>query len=106
MFYNKEVKLYRLEAIENEWGVIEEEKYIYIKSLMADIQPYSQDKLNRDYGYDLQTTKRMFSIIDPEINESTLVTYRDKPFHIVKIVEWDDYLDIALDDAVGVDIIG
>ena len=43
MFYNKEVKLYKLISIENEWGVIEEEKYIYIKSLIVDIQPYSKD---------------------------------------------------------------
>lgn len=105
MFYNKEVKLYELQAIENEWGVIEEEEYVFIKSLMVDIQPYSKEKLNKDYGYDLNTTKRMFCDIDNDIDEATLITYRGKPYFIVKIVEWDDYFDIALDDAKGVDLI-
>lgn len=105
MFYTKEVKLYELQAFENEWGIVEEEKYTFINTIMVDVQPYSQEKLNRDYGYDLQVTKRMFCNIFDDITESTLVTYRDKPFHIVKIVEWDNYLDIALNDAVGVDIV-
>ena len=105
MFYNKKVKLYKLISIENEWGVIEEEKYVYIKSLIVDIQPYSKDKLNRDYGYDLETTKRMFCDLDIAIDEATLVTYRGKPFDIVKVIEWDDYFDISLNDAVGVDIV-
>lgn len=106
MFYNKEVKLYELQAIENEWGVVEEEQYVYIKSLIVDIQPNSKDKLNKEYGYDLDTTKRMFCDIDVAIDEATLITYRNKPYHIVVIIEWDDYLDIALNDAEGVDING
>lgn len=104
MFYTKEVDLYELQSIENEWGAIEENKYVYIKTIKADIQPYSQEKLSKEYGYDLKTTKRMFCDIDLNIKESTLVTYRGEPLSIVKIIEWDDYFDIALDDAAGVEL--
>ena len=105
MFYNKEIKLYELKPFKNKWGVVEEEKYSFIKNMRVDIQPYSQEKLNKEYGYDLKATKRMFCNIDLSITESTLVLYRGQPYFIVKIVEWDDYLDIALNDAVGVDLI-
>lgn len=106
MFYNKEVKLYELQAIENEWGVVEEEKYVFVKTIMVDVQPCSQEKLNREYGYDLKATKRMFCDIDDSITESTLIVYRGQPYNVVKIIDWDDYLDIALNDAIGVDLIG
>lgn len=106
MFYTKEVKIYKLEQVVDEWGTIGESKYVLVKSLPVDIQPYSQDKLNRDYGYDLETTKRMFCDIDNSVDEASLVLYRGKAYRVVKIVEWDDYLDIALNDALGVDLIG
>lgn len=104
MFYNKEVKLYELQPFVNEWGVTEEDKYVLVKDMIVDIQPYSQEKLNREYGYDLQATKRMFCDIEPLLSESSVIVHREQPFNIVKIVEWDDYLDIALNDAVGVDL--
>lgn len=104
MFYNKEIKVYELQPFENEWGVTVEDQYVLIKALMVDIQPYSQEKLKKEYGYDLQSTKRMFCDLDIDITESSLITYRGKPFNVVKIIEWDDYLDISLDDAVGVDL--
>ena len=47
----------------------------------------------------------MFCDLDIAIDEATLITYRGKPFDIVKVIEWDDYFDISLNDAVGVDII-
>lgn len=104
MFYTKEVKLYKLEAIEDEWGIVGEEQYRYVKSVKVDIQPYSKDKLIKEYGYDLETTKRMFTDLDSDIDESTLVLYRGKPFRIVKVVEWDDYFDISLIDAKDVSL--
>lgn len=106
MFYNKEVKLYKLEAMEDEWGGALEEEYVFIKALKVDIQPNSREKLNREYGYDLETTKRMFCTVDPAVSEASVVTYEGKPYDIVKIIEWDDFLDIALLDAVGVDLNG
>lgn len=106
MFYNKNIKLYELQQGKDEWGAMVESSYKYIKNMLVDIQPYSRDKLKRDYGYDLETTKRLFCDTGLGVKESSLITYRDKPFHVVKIVEWDDYLDIALIDAVGVDLNG
>lgn len=114
MFYNKQVKLYQLQSKDNEWGVKEEDKYKYVKTILVDIQPYSQEKLKEEYGYDLKTTKRMFCDMDIDLTESTIIIYKDKPYKIVKIIGWDDeddslwdeYLDIPLDDAIGVDLIG
>lgn len=104
MFYTKEVKVYRLEATENEWGEIVEEQYMYVKDLTVDVQPYSREKLQENYGYKLDTTKRMFCDLDDDLQEDTIIKYRGSLYKIVNIVEWDDYLDIALDAAKGVDI--
>lgn len=113
MFYDKKVKLYELKPIENEHGALVEKRYVYIKTIMVDIQPYSQEKLQEEYGYDLKTTKRMFCEVDNSIKESSIVVYKGKSYKIVKIIGWDDedssifdeFLDIPLDDAVGVDLV-
>lgn len=102
MFYTKIVEIYQLESVTDDWGAIVEEQYTLVKRCRVDIQPNSKDKLNREYGYDLETTKRMFVDIDPQITEASLIVYDGKPYHVVKIIEWDDYYDIALNDAVGV----
>lgn len=104
MFYTKEVKIYKPENTEDKWGAIIEGQYRLVKTAKVDVQPNSRDKLNKEYGYDLETTLRLFCDVSEPITEASLISYRGQPFDVVKIVEWDDYLDIALNDAVGVEL--
>lgn len=96
MFYNKEIEIYNLCSYEDEFGVTHEDGYKLVGSLMVDVQPYSSEKLKKDYGYDIECTKRIFMDFNKNMVESTLIKYRNEIFEVKKIIEWDDYLDIAI----------
>lgn len=106
MFYNKDIGVYELRSVENDWGVTVEDEYFHVKDLVVDIQPYSKEKLEKDYGYKLETTKRLFYDLDASLNESSIITYEGNPYKVVNIERWDDYVDMALINAVGVDLFG
>lgn len=95
-FYNKEIEVYLNKKIKDKNGIT---RYVYLKVdgiRLVDVQPYSKDKAKRDYGYDIETTKRIFCEIDKDILESSLVNYRGNFYSIQTIIEWDDYLEIML----------
>ncbi|AGX43957.1 hypothetical protein [Clostridium saccharobutylicum] len=97
-FYNKEIFIYKYSETDDEDGVAREgyTKVITTNPILVDVQPYSSEKAKKDYGYDIETTKRIFCDIIPEIIESAVIKYREQFYSIQKIVEWDDYLDVML----------
>jgi hypothetical protein len=107
MFYDKEIQIYLYGDNEDEHGITRT-GYSLLKTdapIRVDVQPYSKEKAKKDYGYDIECTRRMFCDIIPEITESAIVKYKEQFYDIQKIVEWDDYLDVMLLEKKEINII-
>ncbi|MHC1683422.1 MAG: hypothetical protein AB6733_10780 [Clostridiaceae bacterium] len=96
MFYDKQVDLYNVQegTTNTITGVYKEGGPQYIKSIMCDIQPYSKEKLQKDYGYEIDVSKRIFCDLDDSIELTSVIKYMDLELEVKKIIEWDDYLEI------------
>lgn len=97
-FYDKEINIYAYSEYEDEHG-FDREGYIKIEfeePLMVDIQPYSSEKAKKDFGYNIECSRRMFSDIIPEITEECLIEYNGKFYKIEKIPWDDEYIEALL----------
>lgn len=100
MFYNKSLNLLTTTAgYLDDWGVYHEGEESVLKTIQCDIQPYSSELLYREYGYQEQVTKRVFCDLDSDIkNGISVIDANNNRFKIVKIIEWDDYMDVMLNE--------
>lgn len=100
MFYDKILNLLtNTEGYIDDWGIYHEGTESVLKTIDCDIQPYSGELLYREYGYQEQVTKRVFCDIDDDIKVGMFVTdSNEKKYKIIKVIDWDDYLDVMLDD--------
>ncbi|EHQ90171.1 hypothetical protein [Desulfosporosinus youngiae] len=100
MFYNHTLYLLNVNPGElDDYGIYHEGQEQVLKSFPCDIQPYSSELLYREYGYQEQVTKRVFCDLDSDIKNGKIV--RDgsgQKYMIKKIIPWDDYMDVMLDD--------
>ncbi len=105
-FYDKEINIYTYKDYEDKHGITRDG---YVKAsnepYLVDVQPYSSEKCKKDYGYDIECTKRVFSDIYSELTESAVIGYRNKFYSIQKIIEWDDYLELMILETKDVNII-
>lgn len=99
MFYDKEIEIWKKgTATKNSIGQIIATEPVLIKTIMVDIQPYSSEEAKKDYGYTMNCTKRMFCNIE-DININTyIIKYKNKSYEITKIIEWDDYMEVMLNE--------
>ena len=67
----------------------------YIKSIDADIQPFSKSIAFED-GYQIDITSRVFCDIDDSITEESYVEFDDEMYKVMEIKKWDDYLEVYL----------
>lgn len=99
MFYNKSIEVWkRGKKYTNEIGQVLYEPATKILTDLVDIQPYSTEEAHKDYGFTVDCTKRMFCRLLPINIHQELIRYRFKDYEIVKIIEWDDYLEVFLDE--------
>lgn len=98
MFYDKEIQIYIYGDHDDEHGISRTGYKLVITQdpIMVDIQPYSTEKAKKDYGYDIECTRRMFCDIMQEITEDRIIKYKDKFYEITGIPWDDDYLDVML----------
>lgn len=73
----------------------------FVKNVDCDIQPYSQELLLKDYGYDINVNKRIFiDDFETSIKIGTILKYLNKQgvteVYEVKAIPWDDgYMEVA-----------
>lgn len=117
-FYNKEIEIYTYSSIKDEYGT-NRKVYAPVKNynatniysqlnngtfttldtlndtvFLVDVQPYNMNLAVRDYGYQVECTKRIFMDIIPEITESAVIRYKNQFYKIQKVIDWEDYLDV------------
>lgn len=99
MFYDKKVKLYKKgNVVVNDYGVVDRGEDIFICDMKVDLQPYSRELLKRDYGIDEICSKRIFCDFNDNVKSNRVVVYKDRKYSIVALVEWDDYMDVILNE--------
>ena len=109
MYYNKSVDIYAYRQYEEYIGLevpITREGYKKVKEdFKCDIQPYSSKQAEKDYGYEIECTRRMYCDIILEIEENCLIEYRGEYYKIVE-TPWDDgYFELLLNKVKDIKII-
>jgi len=71
----------------------------WVKDIMCDVQPYSRALLLKNYGYDIECTKRIFMEFDANIKIGTGLYYTNpqlvvEKYEVKTIINWD-YLELA-----------
>ncbi|MDF2804126.1 MAG: hypothetical protein K0S61_4029 [Anaerocolumna sp.] len=78
------------------------EDFVTLKTIQADIQPYSQKLLLQKYGIDIEVNKRIFiDYEDSEIKVGRFIQYINKQSLVetyeIKAIPWDDgYMDVMV----------
>lgn len=65
-----------------------------VKTISCDVQPASREQIYKDYGYYIECTQRIFCDTDDDLIIGSLIEYDGALYKIVKIVKWDDYMDV------------
>ncbi|WP_236894734.1 hypothetical protein [Clostridium beijerinckii] len=106
MFYDKEIYIYKYDSFEDKHRIDREGyKKISEDSFLVDIQPYNSEKAKREYGYDIECSRKMFCDVIPEIKEDSIIKYNNK-FYEIKAIPWDDeYYEILLNETKDVNIL-
>ena len=60
-----------------------------VKTIDADMQPYSAELLLRNYGYQIEVTKRFFVEDITDIRIGTVFQYGTEKHEVKKIIAWD-----------------
>lgn len=95
MFYNKEIDIWNIgEGYKDDDGIYHEGGLQYSKTLMVDVQPYSTERLKKDYGYEIDVNKRIFMDLDDSIQINTVIKYKGNSMEVKKYLEWDDYMEV------------
>lgn len=104
MFYDKEISILEDSGYLDENGLWVEGEATVVKTIDCDVQPYNKELAYRDYSFEEDVKYRVFCDPNPLIKNGTQVGYReqfkdeDTIFNIVKIVSWDGYWVVLLDD--------
>lgn len=99
MFYNKTIELLGFtEGYVDDNGIYIKGTETTLKTIECDVQPYSSQLLYQDYGYQEQCTKRVFLEPDNDFMVGKKIRYNGKLFKIVRVIEWDSYYQLMLDD--------
>ncbi len=68
-----------------------------VRVIACDVQPASREQIFKEYGYYIDCSKRVFCDIDTGLIAGAIVRYQSEDYKIVKVVEWDDYLELFLE---------
>ena len=103
MFYDKEIDILTASTGHtDDDGIYHAGGESTLKTIYADVQPYSSDLLYRDYGFSEQVTKRAFCDIDTNLKNGVYIRYKEPyessqtRYKIKKIIPWDNYMELML----------
>lgn len=98
MFYNYKVDIYNKSAGTKVNGIFIPGVLAYVKTADVDIQPYSKTLFLKDYGYDIECTKRIFMDMDANIKIGTVLYYTNsqlvvEKYEVKALINWD-YIEV------------
>ncbi len=69
----------------------------FVKTIDCDMQPYSTELFIRQYGYNIETTKRFFIGDIADIKIGTVLMYGAEKHEVKKIISWDTFEVMTLE---------
>ena len=94
-FYSKKISVYSYsDDLYDENGVSIDGYELKYENIAVDVQPISDEKFEKSYGYKVKCTKVIYS--NEKIEESDIVLYNDTTYKATKSIEWDDYYVTAI----------
>jgi len=99
-FYNKEIILMEQDGslVRGSWV---ESIPTEIKLIPCDVQPANRELIFKEYGYYIDCNYRVFCDADSSLDVGAMVKYDGDLFDLVKIIKWDDYLDMFINEHKG-----
>lgn len=97
MFYDKEIEVWK--KGKKEKGSFSQdiiEKPEFIKKMLADVQPYFSEEAQKDHGFTVECSKRIFMDLENINIDTNFIKYKNKKYEIKKIIEWDDYMEVII----------
>lgn len=99
MFNLRTVKVYNPPtSAPNEYNINVLGQPTFKTTILADIQPISQDKAVKDFGISKKVKYRLYADIVGLIELNELVEINDHLFEVVGLIQWDDYCDFVVGD--------
>lgn len=71
----------------------------FVKTIECDMQPYSTELLIKEYGYNIEVTKRFFIDDIAGIEIGTILMHGTEKHEVKKIITWDYYEVMTLEVA-------
>ncbi len=84
MFYDTLIKIYSSSEFAS-----------YVKSIYADVQPFSKSITFED-GFQIDVTSRVFCDNDESITKDSYLEIENEKYKVMEIKKWDDYLAVYL----------
>ena len=99
MFYTKQIGIYTQSAgSKDEFGIWHEGSLYISKSIDCDVQPITKEIAFKRFGITEDVKYRMFCELIEGVETGVIVQYKDKPYRIVSLMEWDDYISFIVGD--------
>lgn len=67
--------------------------------LVCDVQPVNREQLYKEYGFEIDCSVRIFCDLC-DIRVGDIIEYGGQQHKIVKIIRWNDYLDVIGEDFI------
>ena len=96
-FYNKEISILRESEGRLYHGSWIKGDFVPVVNIICDVQPANREQIYKDYGYYIECKYRIFCDRGVDIKISDRVLYEGAEYKVVKIIEWDDFLDIFVE---------
>ncbi|WP_010249221.1 hypothetical protein [Acetivibrio cellulolyticus] len=98
MFYDKKIDILSFsDGYSDDYGLWHNGGETVLKTIQCDVQPITKELANKIFGYEDTVEYRVFCDIDANVDTGTIIQYKNKKYKVVKIFEWDDYLDLLVD---------
>lgn len=96
-FYNKAVMVFSLTGGKLYHGSWIEGELIEKVRLVCDVQPANRELIFKEYGYYIDCSIRIFCDLCG-LQVGDIAEYDGQRYKIVKVIKWDDYLDVFAED--------
>lgn len=104
MYCNKYgIEIYQNSSIQDKYGDPQEIPQTIKSNISCDIQPYSTEKLQHDYGFNIEVNKRVYMDLDTNIvdmfekrHKTLYLKDGNMTYEIRKIIAWDTYMEVML----------
>lgn len=98
MFYNKKIDiLTTTNGSTNEYGMYVEGTETIKATISCDVQPITRELALKEFGYEDDVEYRVFCGITSDIDTGVMVNYNNARYKVIKLMIWDDYMDVLLD---------